>query len=172
MKTIALTFIFSLSCIQLGFAQTTIAKWTYETSQPTNTGATITGIVPEIGVGIASGMHADSSTVYSHPSGNGSVNSFSANRWAIGDYYQFQVATLGFSDIKLSWDQTRSSTGPATWDLAYSIDGANFTVGLDNYTVPAISWANATPDATGTTSFTLDLSSVTGLNNEIGRAHV
>ena len=148
-----------------GFAQP-IALWTYETSVPALTdSASISGIAPEIGSGQASGLHLSATTDWSNPVGNGSAESFSANEWAIGDYYQFQTSTVGFQDIFVSWNQTRSSTGPATFDLAYSLDGNNFTIALDNYAVPVVAWSSATPDATLTTSFSVDLSSVSALNN-------
>jgi MYXO-CTERM domain-containing protein len=57
--------------------------------------------------------------------------------WAIGDYYQVSLSTTGYADpITLSFDQTRSSTGPATFAVLMSVDGgANFTTVLASYTV-------------------------------------
>src|SRR5438105_15687052 len=81
-------------------AQAQIAQWTFETSAPTTAGP----IAPEVGSGSASGSHAGAA-VYSSPAGNGSVHSYSANTWAVGDYWQFQTSTLGSSGISLSWDQ-------------------------------------------------------------------
>jgi len=165
MKKFIFSTFASLVIAPLCFSQT-ITLWTYETSLPALTdSASISGIAPEIGSGQASGLHLSAATDWSNPVGNGSVESFSANEWAIGDYYQFQTSTVGFSDIFVSWDQTRSSTGPATFDVAYSLDGNNFTIALDNYTLPVISWSSGAPDATLTTSFAVDLSSVSALNN-------
>jgi hypothetical protein len=165
MKKWMLTLLATLTIAPLGFAQT-ITRWTYETSLPTGTdSASIGGIAPELGAGTASGLHASALTDWSNPVGNGSAESFSANEWAIGDYYQFQTSTVGFSDIFVAWDQTRSSTGPATFDFAYSLDGSSFTIALDNYTLPSISWSSTAPDATLTTSFFVDLSSITALDN-------
>lgn len=165
MKQCLFAMFIALGFVPLSFAQT-ITLWTYETSVPALTdSASISGIAPEVGSGQASGLHASALTDWSNPVGNGSLESFSANEWAIGDYYQFQTSTLGFQDILVSWDQTRSSTGPATWDFAYSLDGVNFTIALDNYTAPVVAWSSTTPDVTLTTSFSIDLSSVTALNN-------
>jgi hypothetical protein len=69
-------------------------------------------------------------------------------------------------NIVVSWDQTRSSTGPGTFDLEYSIDGVTFLNAVNDYTVPAISWSSATPDATLTTSFSFDFSSILAVNDE------
>ena len=44
--------------------------------------------------------------------GNGSTKSLSANNWSVGDYWQLQLSTVGFSGLSLSYDQTGSATGP------------------------------------------------------------
>jgi hypothetical protein len=165
MKKWILISIVSFNIASLSFAQT-IARGTYETTLPSLTdSASIGSIAAEIGSGTASGLHASATTDWSNPVGNGSAESFSANEWAIGDYYQFQTSTVGFSDIFVSWDQTRSTTGPASWDFAYSLDGSSFTIALDNYTVPSVTWSSGAPDPTLTTSFFVDLSSITALDN-------
>lgn len=110
-----------------------LAKWTFETSLPVNAGPH----AAEAGVfgGNATGFHSSTSVVYSNPAGNGSAESFSSNFWSIGDYYQFQTSSLGYQGIAITWDQTRSSTGPGTFDLEWSTDGVTFTTLLDDYTV-------------------------------------
>jgi hypothetical protein len=141
-----------------------IAWWTFETSQPATAGP----FTPEIGAGSATGTHVGAA-VYSTPSGNGSTHSFSSNTWAVGDYYQFQVATTGQTGIGLQFDQTSSATGPGQFGVFYSTDGTTFTQFGANYTV----LANAAPNPTWNintysnlyTSF-IDLSSVTALNNK------
>lgn len=147
----------------------TISQWTFESgtagNPPSASGTDITAISPVSGTGTASGHHASSATAWSNPVGNGSGESFSANNWTIGDYFQFQVSTLGYQDIVVSWNQTRSSSGPASFDFTYSLNGSTFTVALDNYIVPSVPWASGTPDSTGTTSFSVNLSAVLGLNN-------
>ena len=83
-----------------------------------------------------SGYHTAAAATWSSPSGNGSTYSLSSNNWATGDYYQVSMATTGYSDISVSWDQTRSSTGPAAFSLTMSTDGGtNFTTLLASYTV-------------------------------------
>jgi hypothetical protein len=143
----------------------TIALWTFETSLPTNSPASsgITGITPEFGSGTASGFHATAVT-YSHPAGNGSPASFSSPNWAIGDYYQFQVSTIGFTGIHVSYDQVRSGTGPATFNFQYSLDGSSFTTFSSAYTVlSSPSWTVGTPQPSE--SFSDDLSALTILDN-------
>jgi len=140
-----------------------IANWTFETSKPTTAGP----FSPEVGSGSASGFHASTSVVYNSPSGNGSTNSFSSTRWSVGDYYQFQVSTLGLAGISVSWDQISSSTGPRDFDLEYSTDGINFSTFGSAYTVLVNASPNfwATNSTVNTTSFADDLSSITALNN-------
>jgi hypothetical protein len=116
----------------------TIAKWTFETSIPATAGP----FAPEVGSGSALGWHSSSAAVYSNPAGNGSVESFSANTWSVGDYWQFEVSTLGFNNVGLSWDQTSSGTGPRDFSLEYSLDlGSSWTPVL-SYSV----LANASPN--------------------------
>lgn len=148
----------------------TIAQWTFETSAPSNSGTgSLSGISAEVGSGIASGIHASSATAWSAPAGNGSSHSFSSSTWAIGDYYQFQVSTLGYQNIEISWDETSSNTGPKDFELSYSTDGANFT-NFASYSV----LANATPNTPWSTTgslnsaytFTENLSAITALAND------
>jgi len=139
-----------------------IADWTFETSVPTTPGP----IAPEVGSGTGTGVHAGAAT-YSSPSGNGSAQSWNSNTWAIGDYYQFQASTLGESGITISWDQTRSSSGPGqpnpsapSFKLQYSTDGTNFTDAF-SYIVPV----TGNTGAVWTSQFA-DLSSVSALDNQ------
>jgi hypothetical protein len=137
-----------------------LANWTFETSEPpTATGATNGPWTAEVGIGTATGAHADVNGGWSSPAGNGSLNSWNGNTWTQGDYFQFQVSTIDFEDISLTWDQTRSSTGPATWDLQYASSAAGpFTTFTNDYTVPVVTWSNSVP--VGTTSFSADLSAL------------
>ena len=133
-----------ISALAVGFASAnaqaaTLATWTFETSVPTTAGP----YAPEVGSGAARGSHVAGATAYSNPVGNGSNESFSADNWQVGDYWQFSVSTTGFSNINLSWDQTSSNTGPRDFTLAYSTDGSNFT-NLLSYVVLANNAPNPT----------------------------
>jgi hypothetical protein len=161
-----------LLCAHSAFAQTTLAKWTFETLtlSTANTNATPTGwctnIAPEIGSGSASGFHLRAATaVYSTPAGNGSAKSLSSNNWTnnpASDFYQFVVSTLTYGSIAVSYDQIGSGTGPRDFSFQYSTDGVNFTA-FTNYSLALVSWSSGT--ATNTSSYVLDLSAVTALNN-------
>ena len=118
-----------------------IASWSMATAVP----AAVTGTSYNYGVAnsgeltsgtMLSSAHAVAATTYSSPTGNGSTYSLSSNNWTIGDYYQVSVSTIGYSGVSISWDQTRSSTGPATFDAVMSVDGGtNWTTILAGYSV-------------------------------------
>ena len=128
-----------------GFADV-IAGWTINTALPTGTdvpmqpsyvyGAAEEGVLAGSASTSLFGVHANEITTWTSPAGNGSPRSFSSNRWAIGDYYQVDLSTSGFTAISLSWDQARSSTGPQFFDLLYSLDGGgSWTTALVGYEV-------------------------------------
>lgn len=127
---------------------TVLSHWTFEVSVPVDAGPH----AAELGLygGDATGFHADASVVYSNPVGNGSFESFSSNFWSAGDYYQFQTSTLDYENITIQWDQTRSGTGPATFDLEYSLDGVNFLTLVNDYDVPQITWSSGSYNAAST----------------------
>jgi len=152
-----------------------IADWTFQSSASTNNiigagktpGTTQSGILADTGIGTASASHASASTVWSIPSGNGSSNSWSANNWTIGDYYQFSV-TLDlvdntYSGINVTYDQNGSATGPKTYYIAYSTDGSSFTkFGSDYALTSGIVWSSGTPNQA--TQLSDNFSLITALN--------
>jgi|GEM_PF-2024118 len=151
-----------LQCSSLiAFSQTIIARWTFETSQPSTAGP----ITPESGSGNA---YVNTSGSVSNPTGNGSAESFASTGWAIGDYFQFEVSTTGLSNIAVAFDQYGGSTGagPAAFKLQYSNDGVTFyDLTNGNYTIPNSStWVTATRYYQYNLSF--DLSAITALNNQ------
>lgn len=144
-------------------ADVTLANWTFETSVPNTAGPYAAEAGLFAATSFVTGSHASASAVYSNPVGNGSLESFSSNFWAVGDFYQFTTSTLGCSGISIGWNQTRSSTGPSTFDLLWSIDGSNYTLLVNDYIVPAASWSSTTPDAS---SVYAPVAGPAGLNNQ------
>ncbi len=122
-----------------------VAGWTITTAFPTGAGNVPMGVTYTVGAaneGLQTtgselrSVHSLAAATYTSPAGNGSQYAFSSNNWSTGDFYEARLSTLGYSDISISWDQTRSSTGPATFELVMSTDGgANFTTLLASYTV-------------------------------------
>jgi hypothetical protein len=141
-KFLALTAVVVVSAIS-SYADT-LATWTFETTSAGIAGTSnhIDNIAADVGSGFASGVHASASTTWSSPAGNGSAHSFSDNNWAVGDYAQFQLSTVGFTGLSLSYDQVSSGTGPRDFTLSYSLDGSSFTQIGSMYSV----LANAAPN--------------------------
>lgn len=132
---------------------TDIAMWTFEASTPGGSSGTSNGpYSPEFGSGSAIGQHTLSGTNWSSPVGNGSAESWSSTHWSAGDYYQFKTSTIGWTNIEISWDQTRSNTGPADFALQYSTDGVNFTEYL-TYNVGALTWSSGSYAASSNYGF-------------------
>ncbi|HUO08508.1 MAG TPA: PEP-CTERM sorting domain-containing protein [Phycisphaerae bacterium] len=155
-----------------------IAQWTFENSPLTSTATTVaantpfTNEGPETGSGSAIGYHL-TATAYSAPAGNGSPKSFSSNAWSVGDYYEFDVSTAAYTGVSLSFDQTGSATGPAQFKVQYNAGSGWLDLASGAYTIPnttttasagttSIAW-NTSGAANTATSFTFDLSSISGL---------
>src|ERR1700744_4639548 len=133
------------------FAQTTIADWTFDTTQPSTAGP----YSPESGSGSATSSGVTIALSGGNPS---SGKSYSGSHWTSGSsYWQFQVSTLGVQGIGISFDQEGSATGPGQYGLQYSTDGVNFTSFGDPISLGS--------KATTWTSHSFDLSSITDLNN-------
>lgn len=140
MKTLAALLL--VCAVATGASADIIANWTYEVNTPpdvtnsTTAPASFADAGVNAAISVSSGVHFSADTDWTTPAGNGSLNSLNANTWTAGDYFQFSTSTLGYYSITFGWDQTRSGTGPTTFDLAWSIDGTTFTTLVDNYTVP------------------------------------
>lgn len=147
--------------------RTGIAKWNYEALGTLSTSGTFyTGPAATVGVNASgssmSGNHVSAASSWINSGGNGSLTSLSGNNWAIGDYYQFQTSTLGFSAVYVALDQTGSNTGPRDFQLSYSLDGTNFTNFGSVYSLTnATAWSSTIYKPEHTRSF--DLSSVAGI---------
>ncbi|MFY9511548.1 MAG: PEP-CTERM sorting domain-containing protein [Rubrivivax sp.] len=146
----------------------TVVQWDFENAPADLNNATVSpAVAASVGTGTASGVHASSASDWTTPTGNGSANSLSSNTWATGDYYQFAFSTATYGDLVLSFDQTRSSTGPSAFTLAYSVNGGSSFVDFTTYTV----LENVTPSWSASVysskyTFSFDLSGVTALDNQ------
>jgi hypothetical protein len=149
-----LTLVASQAEAQNGTVQ---AKWTFQTSVPVTEGPHS----PEEGTGAMTSLIGGT---ISNPVGNGSSESFSANGWDVGDYYQFRTSTIGVNNIGLIFDQTGSNTGPRDFQLQYSTNGTTFTNFGSIYQITNDSWSSGTASVLSTRSF--DLRSISALNNQ------
>lgn len=146
----AMAAIVAATTIAASASSSVVVGWTMPTAFPTGTGNVPTGTsyLPPgpNGAGVADqgtntagsqirSVHAAAAATYTSPAGNGSPYSFSSNNWNTGDFYEISFSTTGITDsMTLSWDQARSSTGPAAFKVAISVNGGAFT-DLFNYTV-------------------------------------
>ncbi|MEY3142633.1 MAG: hypothetical protein RLY21_1126 [Planctomycetota bacterium] len=127
-----------------------VVGWTMPTAFPTGTGNVPTGTTylppSPNGAGVADmgaltagtqlrAVKALAASTYTSPAGNGSQYSFSSNNWSVGDYYEARFSTTGFTELTLTWDQARSSTGPAAFKVLMSVDGGMNFNQLFTYTV-------------------------------------
>ena len=141
----ALAAIVAASTVAASASSALVAGWSITTAFPTGAGNVPTGNTYSVGVAdqgaqtagsSLSSFHALAAATYTSPAGNGSQYAFSSNNWSIGDYYEARVSTLGFNDpISVSWDQARSSTGPAAFELIFSVNGGTTWNFVANYTV-------------------------------------
>ena len=147
--------------------QTLISQFSFELATPPDSSGSSTGpFRADLGPGSVSGFHASAGTSYSTPIGNGSANAFSSNSWAIGDYYQFTISTVGFNNLFVTFAMERSATGPITFQFSYSIDGgSNFTAVGSPTDVSSAAFSAATYNPSFVSTF--DLSGITGLNNNV-----
>lgn len=147
--------------------RTGIAKWNFEALGTLSTSGTVyNGPAATVGVNASGssmkGNHVASASSWINSGGNGSLTSLSGNNWAIGDYYQFQTSTLGFSAVYVSIDQTGSNTGPRDFQFSYSLDGINFTNFGSVYSLTnATAWSSTIYKPEHTRSF--DLSSISAV---------
>ena len=127
-----------------------VVGWTINTAFPTGAGNVPTGTtysppnpagagLAETGANIAGSnlrsVHALAAATYTAPAGNGSQYAFSSNNWSPDDFYEVSFSAVGFTDLSVSWDQARSSTGPAAFKLLVSVDGGVSFTQIMTYTV-------------------------------------
>ena len=105
---------------------------------PTAATTSISGIAADTGssaaTSFASSVHASAST-FSTPAGDGpptspsstTSKSLSANNYAVGDYFQFDVPLTTLVPGSITFSQVSSGTGPSNFLFQYSVDGTNFT---------------------------------------------
>jgi hypothetical protein len=150
-----------------------VAAWTMPNSvPPSTTGSNYMYGAADVGDATAgtslTGFHAVAATTWSSPAGNGSTNSLSSNNWSVGDYYQVSVSTANYINVSLSWDQTRSSTGPSNFRVDVSTDGTTFNTLLASYSViQAGASGTSSWSSTGgvQSAFTTTISNIAGADN-------
>ncbi|PPC88031.1 MAG: PEP-CTERM sorting domain-containing protein [Methylotenera sp.] len=114
----------------------TITQWNFN-SVPADTSTSTGTLTPNIGAGVISLLNGVTTTGFN--SGVGSSDTASDNTGFQTTTYaaqgaqnelrgvQYNVSTVGFSDITVSYDLRHSNTSSRYEQFQYSIDGTNFT---------------------------------------------
>lgn len=163
----------SLGClfVNVSQAQTTITQWNFNSVPPdasTSTGS----MVPSVGSGTVAAAGGTATSFASGSSNGGSSDPATVDNTGLGVTtfpaqgtanktagIAFLAATTGYQNIKITFDQRHSNTGPANVQLQYTLNaGVSNPVWVDADTASA-----ASGDTWNNRSF--NLSSVTGLNN-------
>lgn len=144
-----------------------ITQWNFNSVTPdANTGTGTTN--PSVGTGTASLFGGTSSTFASGDASGGSTDPATGDdsAWNVTTFaaqggaargVQFGASTAGFTGITVSWDQRHSNTSARGVEFFYSTDGTNF--------ISFGSISNATAGDTWFNNRSIDLSSVTGVDN-------
>jgi hypothetical protein len=170
-KTLLALSIALVVCLSTSLARATvIADWTFETLTSANSGPGATPLLAPYAAdsgsaaatSFATGLHANATSVWSNPAGNGSLKSLSANNWSVGDYFQFTVPGTAALQYTVTGDANGSATGPGSFAVSYSTDGTSFT-DVQSYTIPSgITWStNVSAPASSVINATINLGSAT-----------
>ena len=139
------TLLFSIALALGATAQTTVAQWNFDNALPA------IAMVPSTGAGtfMTIGGVEDNLTSGALPGGNPStgkaysIKTFPEQGTASGTAgFQFNVSTVGFSSIGITFDPRSSGTGSKWQQFEYSIDGTNWIVLSNNGGMLANDFAN------------------------------
>lgn len=170
---------------EISHTQTTIATWTFDPTQGTNT-------APSANVGIGTAAIVVGSGTITGTTGTGilatglgcGAQTSGNNAWALNPFtpgnaneingVEFTVNTIGQSNIALTWDIRLSNTAPNTIRLKYSTDGitwTDFAMDNSNTTFCSGSLNNGKYEAASSSGdqyrrVSVNLSSITDLNNQ------
>lgn len=157
-------------------AQTKIAQWNFNGESDSTVPGGTTSPTPVIGTGTASLLGGVTATFASGRASGGSSDTVSTvppnYAWNTTTYavagtenkqrgVEFKVSTVGYRDIKFTFDQRLSNTANNTYIVQYTLNGTNW-IDADTFTF--------IPAETGTGDFwfnirSVDLSGINQLNN-------
>lgn len=163
----------ALVCVSTHSFAAVLSSWSFEAPN-TPSDVTNNGTGPDaasdggIFSGIVNGLHASADTDWTTPAGNGSVDSYSVNTWAVGDYFQISTSSLGYENLNLSFDATGSGTGPKDFKVQTSSDGVNFADTGFTYEVLINGAPNSAWSAGGSVQAAFNISTLlpASLNNQ------
>lgn len=139
------TLLFSVALAFSANSQTTISQWNFDAAVPAD------AMIPSIGSGsfMTIGGVEDNLTSGVMPGGNPStgkaysIKTFPDQSTASGTAgFQFNVSTVGYSSIAISFDPRSSNTGSKWQQFEYSTDGTTWVVLGNNAGMIANDFAN------------------------------
>ncbi len=163
----------SLGCLFINGAQaqTTITQWNFN-SVPPDAASSTGSMLPSVGTGTVAAVGGTTTSFASGTSNGGSTDPATSDNTGLGvTSFPAQgtanktagivcfTATTGYQNIKVTFDQRHSNTGPANVQLQYTLDAS-----VSNPVWVDADMASATSGDTWN-SRSFNLSSVTGLNN-------
>lgn len=136
MKKIILNLIL-LTAVNFSASADTLGQWDFNSDPPDASTSTGTN-APSTGTGTASLIGGATATF--NPGSTADTGSTDNTGWTTSDYpalgstnkargVQFQVSTLGFESIIITWEQRNSATSSKYTRVQYSIDGTTFIDG-------------------------------------------
>jgi hypothetical protein len=163
-KSMALFMLVAFSC---NASADIVTQWNFNSTTPD--GNTATGVItPNLGAGTASLISGTTATFASGDANGGSSDPVTGDDsgWNVSTFaaqgeaargVEFRVSTVGFQDIVVNWDQRFSNTSSRGTQFQYTLDGTNF--------VNFGALLNATTGDTWINNRSIDLSSITGVND-------
>ncbi|WP_222166922.1 choice-of-anchor I family protein [Edaphocola aurantiacus] len=169
-RSVVLAAVSCMSGVSL-FAQTNITQWNFNSPTPDNNTGTGT-MSPSLGTGTMAATGGTAASFASGASNGGSSDPATADNSGLGlttfptqgtanktAGITFSASTAGYQNIRLTFDQRHSNTGPAHMQLQYTLNASVANpVWVDVDTASAQSG-----DVWNSRSF--NLSAITGLNN-------
>ncbi len=149
-----------------GLAQLVVSHWDFN-SVPPDAKTTTGSALPTLGTGIVAGIGGATSS-FSDATGSGdaakkdntglNLATFSAQGTGSGNRgLQFQVPTVGYQNISVTWDQRFSSTASKAYQFQYTLDGNSY--------VAFKTFSNAAGGNAWVNGNSVDLSSLGGVSD-------
>tara|TARA_Y100000034_G_C6906245_1_gene420641 strand:- start:2627 stop:4468 length:1842 start_codon:yes stop_codon:yes gene_type:complete len=141
-------FVFLILGLSLVSA-TTLAEWDFEDSN----------LVKDSGVATAT-LSINAGGTATYPAGNAptATTALSSDDWDASEYFEIVIDTTDYESLSIEFDEQTSTTGPTSFKIEYSSDGAAFTDLAGSTTV-------TTTPFTANPMHTFDLSSISAIDD-------
>ncbi len=156
----SLALLIALACAGTAMGQTQIARWSFNGVSPSlssdnglGTSSVLGGLTQLFDGGSPNDAVANNQSMR--------LQQFSGTAPSGSQGAQFNVSTVGFNTVTVTWDQRHSNSASRFTQFSYSIDGSTFiTAGLPDNGLLSYSFGDSWALAR-----TVDLSTIPGVNN-------